>query len=257
MIFYWLSSGKLEGLLCCHVDDFAWGGSINYEKQIINVLKETFSESSQESETFKYIGLYIDQKNDVISLHQIPYINELKECDIDKSRKELQHAKLTDSKAQQLRGLDGQLNWSLAQTCPDMSYHTCEVSTSVKDAKIIDLKNASKAIRKLKSSEVTLKFHNLGDLEKSSIVCFSDAAFTNLKNGGSQGAFIIFLYGNNKYAPIAWTSRKLKRVVKSTLSAETLALVESLETCFMIKSLLVELIEKGQLSNHYSNFFLH
>ena len=51
--------------------------------------------SSQESETFKYIGLYIDQKYDVIKLHQIPYINELKGCVIEKSSKELQHAKLT------------------------------------------------------------------------------------------------------------------------------------------------------------------
>ena len=79
-------------------------------------------------------------------------------------------------------------------------------------------------------------------------MCFSDAAFANLKNGGSQGAFIIFLY-ENKYAPIAWTSRKLKQVVKSTLSAETLALEESLETCFMVKSLLVELISKDNYQN--------
>ena len=222
--FYWLSNRKLEGLLCCHVDDLVWEGSINFEKQIINVLKGTFAVSSQESETFKYLGLYIDQKNEVITLRQIPYINELKECDIEKSRKELQHAKVTNSEAQQLCGLAGQLNWSSAQTRPNMSYHVCEVSTSVKDTKIIDLKSANKAIRKFKSSEVTLKFHNLGGLEKSSIVCFGDAAFANLKNGGSPGAFIIFLYGNNKYAPIAWTSRKLKRVVKSTLSAETLPL---------------------------------
>ena len=79
-------------------------------------------------------------------------------------------------------------------------------------------------------------------------MCFSDAAFANLKNGGSQGAFIIFLY-ENKYAPIAWTSRKLKQVVKSTLSTETLALEESLEACFMIKSLLAELISKDNYQN--------
>ena len=79
-------------------------------------------------------------------------------------------------------------------------------------------------------------------------MCFSDAAFANLKNGGSQGAFIIFLY-ENKYAPIAWTSRKLKQVAKSTLPAETLALEESLETCFMVKSLLVELISKVNYQN--------
>ena len=108
--FYWLLNGKLEGVLCCHVDDFVWGGSINFEKQVINILKETFSVSSQEPEIFKYLGLYIDKKNDATTLHQIPYIDELKECDIEKSRKELQHAKLTDSEAQHLHALAGQLN---------------------------------------------------------------------------------------------------------------------------------------------------
>ena len=43
--------------------------------------------------------------------------------------------------------------------------------------------------------------------------------------------------------------RKLKQVVKSTLSAETIALEESLKTCFMIKSFLVELIGKDSYQN--------
>ena len=41
----------------------------------------------------------------------------------------------------------------------------------------------------------------------------------------------------------------MKRVVKCILSAETLALKKILETCFMIKSLLVELIGKGSYQN--------
>ena len=105
--------------------------------------------------------------------------------DIEKFYKELQHATLTDSGAQQLRVLAVQLNWRSTQLCPDMSYQACEVSTKVKYAKIIDTKNANKAIRKLKSSEVTPKFHNLDDLEKPYIECFRDAALANLKNGGS------------------------------------------------------------------------
>ena len=51
-IFYWRSNKKLEGVLRCLVDHVAWGGCINFEKQIINVLKENFPVSSQESETF-------------------------------------------------------------------------------------------------------------------------------------------------------------------------------------------------------------
>ena len=111
---------------------FCLGRLNQQEEQIINVLKETFSVNSQESETFEYLGLYIDQKNDVIKLHQIPYINKLKECIIEKSRKELQHAKPTDSNAQQLQGLAEQLNWSSVQTTTDMSYQAWEVSMPVK-----------------------------------------------------------------------------------------------------------------------------
>ena len=180
-------------------------------------IRSVFSVSSQESEAFKYLELYIDLKD-------------------------LQQVKLTDSEAQQLWGLAGQVNCSSTKTDPNMSYQTYEVNTSVKDAKIIDLKNPNKALHKLKSSDVTQR------VGKSSIVCFCDS-FVRLKNGESQGAFVIFLYRNNKYAPIAWTSRKLKWVVKSTLSAETLALEESLETCFMIKSPLFELICKASHQN--------
>ena len=52
-MFYWLSNGKLEELLCCHVDEFAWRGPINFEKQITNLLKEAFSVSPQEPGTYK------------------------------------------------------------------------------------------------------------------------------------------------------------------------------------------------------------
>ena len=42
----------------------------------------------------------------------------------------------------------------------------------------------------------------------------------------------------------------MKWVVKSTISAETLALKDSLESCFMIKSLLVEWIGKDSYQNN-------
>ena len=158
-------------------------------------------------------------------------------------------AHLTKTEAQQLRTLAGQLNWTSSQTCPHNSYQACEVSTSIKNATICDLKKASKYIRKLKSLEVVLKFPNLGNLENVRIMCFSDASFANLKSGSSQSGFIILLCGSGEYAPIEWKSNKLKRVVKSALSAETLALEEALESSFMIKSLLCELLSKEMKSD--------
>ena len=53
----------------------------------------------------------------------------------------------------------------------------------------------------------------------------------------------MFLQGRNgKYMLLAWQSRKLKRVVKSTLTAETLALQEVIEAAIMIKTMILEIL---------------
>ena len=54
---------------------------------------------------------------------------------------------------------------------------------------------------------------------------------------------IVFMEGSNgKYMPLTWQSRKLRRVVKSKLTAKTLALQEVIEVAFMIKCILLEIL---------------
>ena len=109
--------------------------------------------------------------------------------------------------------------------------------------------SANKNIRKLKSEKLTLKFPNLRNIEQCKILCFSDASFANLKGSSSQGGYVLFLYKDDKtFAPIAWKSRQIQRVVKSTLAAETLSMEEALEACFMIRSILLEIFQKDAAS---------
>ena len=86
-LFYWHKDDKLQRLICCHVDDFSWGGTKNFEESVINVLKKTFKTSQKEFENFKYLGLHIEQKQDCIYLDQHMHIDELKEVQICKERK--------------------------------------------------------------------------------------------------------------------------------------------------------------------------
>ena len=98
----------------------------------------------------------------------------------------------------------------------------------------------------MKTVEMKLHFPDIGGLAKASLVCYNvynDASLANLKDAGSQGGFIIFIIGSNKkYAPLKWQSRKIKRVAKSTLAAETMALLEGTECCFLIKSTLLGIL---------------
>ena len=65
-----------------------------------------------------------------------------------------------------------------------------------------------------------------------------------------QCGYIISLYRNdNKFSPIAWKSIETIRVVKSTLPTETLSLEQVLESCYMITSLIYELINKDMTQN--------
>ena len=59
---------------------------------------------------------------------------------------------------------------------------------------------------------------------------------------------VIFLKDSSGLrCPIFWQSRKLKRVVKSTLAAETLALVEGAEVSFYIASILKEVTKTKEM----------
>ena len=106
--------------MCCHADDFCWGGSDQLQSTIIGKNRETFSISREEITTFKCLGLNIKQTNDFISIYQNLYIDELSEVEINDERKLEKHAQLI-KEAQQLCGLAGQLNWVSSQ----MSWLMC------------------------------------------------------------------------------------------------------------------------------------
>ena len=73
-------------------------------------------------------------------------------------------------------------------------------------------------------------------LNKQTSKNVADITFNKLPNGGSQRGHIIFLIDfHNKCCPLIWNPSKVKRVVRSTLAAETLALNEGCETALHLE----------------------
>ena len=97
---------------------------------------------------------------------------------------------------------------------------------------------ANKVIRRIKSEQIDLKFHNLGSGQLSLLV-YTNASLGNLPDGGTQGGYIIFLANEKgKAIPICWNSR---RVVRSTLAGETLAMAEGIDVAIFMSALFTEL----------------
>ena len=153
---------------------------------------------------------------------------------------------LKTEEARQLREITGQLNWTSSQTRPDRSYAACEVNVSIKDATIIYLISANKQMQKLKSKKGFVTISSPCKFNQCSIICFSDATFANLKNASQEG-YILFIYLYILFIYIFYFNYLLpylgiqKRVVKSTLVPETLALQEALEACYVLRLILLEI----------------
>ena len=151
---------------------------------------------------------------------------------------------LNPSDKRRLKSVAGQLMWISSHTRPDIAYDVCDISTSVKGATNQEAFKINKVIRRLKADEVKIVYGDIGDIAKAEIVCYTDASFGNLKGGASQGAHIIFLKGQNgHYSPVSWKSKKLKRVVKSTMAAEGQAMTEGADESFAINGFIKELLQ--------------
>ena len=122
------------------------------------------------------------------------------------------------------------------------------MSTKVKDATVNDILECNKVIKILKSNnDVSVKHLHLGSgghCSEVEFIVFSDASFKNLFNGASQGGYIVFIKRKDSpnATPLLWKSKKLKRIVRSTLFAETYALLDAIDDCIFVRRLTAQLL---------------
>ena len=231
-VFYWTdSTGEVCGILACHVDDFIWGGTDKFENEVISKIRSVFKVGKESTETFQFCGIDLFSDGESTYMSQDKYAESLKTIQLNEVRLTEKDSDLTEEEMHSLRSKIGQLLWIAHQSRPDLLFDVISVATNVKRSKIKDILMVNKIIVKAKSLKMSMKFQKLGDCNKLSLTVFSDASLGNMSEGGSQGGFIILLTSEtNKCSPIWWNSKKIRRVVRSSLAAETLAMSEGIDT---------------------------
>lgn len=88
-----------------------------------------------------------------------------------------------------------------------------------------------------------MKFKNLGKDNILRLLVFIDSSLGNLSDGGTQGGHFIALVGENGlFSPITWQSKRIRRVARSTLAAETLAMADAIDNGIFLAALYTELM---------------
>ena len=247
-LFLWHDSCReLKGILACHVDDFSLCGDQWFQCNVVQKVKLRFKVGAHSAGTFKYLGLTVYQSNTGVSISQDSYIPNIEPVIVSKERSVHRNEELLAEEKYDLKSLGGQLLWAATQTRPDCSYEACIVSNIGKNPTIKSIHQANKAVSKLKSKRVEIKFPKLV-LKKLTVVCFADATHASLPDGGSQAGQLVFVQDPlGTVAPIHWQSKRLNRVTKSPLSSEIMAACEALDAGYLIASMLRELFALSDL----------
>lgn len=244
-VFMFRVDNELKGLFLCHVDDFLFSlGDPSFTSQIIEKLKGTYIISRQDdNEQFTYVGLQMKQVPEGIAISQPGFISKIEPEPVNSIREgndELLEGKMLTA----YRRLLGKINWIAHQSRPDLSFNAYSFSLLSKGTTVKDLKQLNKFASKIQAGPQHLMLSKLKE-DDLRIVCFSDASFANLppdKTSSGEGFLTFLADSSGKCALMNWKSKKISRVVHSTISAEGLSLVDSLGDACYIRNVIEEIL---------------
>ena len=244
------SQKQLVGLIGTHVDDLVCCGSGELYKQKIHELRESFPFGSWREvshEPTKFCGCEIVQHADhSVELNQERYAEGINEIPLTRERREQDQDPATESECSQLRAALGALAWRATQTAPWLCASVSYLQGCQKKAKVADLIDTNKLIRTQRQySQMTLKFTSR--LQNPVLVTFHDASWACRRDGSSQGGVLTLLADRcilegkpSAYSVLAWQSRKLPRVCRSSTSAEVQMGSHAIDTHEFVKQILME-----------------
>lgn len=227
---------KLAGVLGIHVDDGLCGGNQQFQ-DLLTKLESRYPFGAKKIGSFTFTGIEISQQPDYsIILSQSSYVRKIKPIPIEVNRRTQPDAAVTEAERALLRGLVGSLQYAAVNTRPDLSSRLSLHQSSINNAKIENLQEANKLLHEAKKHHdvtITIKPIPYKDFR---FMAFSDASFAMHKRPDSHAGLIIV--GTQKLitknmqcdiSPISWGSKKIQKVVTSTLSAETTSLASALD----------------------------
>ena len=141
-----------------------------------------------------------------------------------------------------LRGINGSLQWLVSNTRVDLAAKVSLSASETANPTIASLQKANKLIRQAQRDDsLPIHIHAI-PMDQLNFGVFSDAAWGVRPDGSSQGGFLIYATSHalhkGEEAPVGiidWKSWKLSRKCRSSLSAESQAMADSVDMLNFIR----------------------
>ena len=241
-IFLLYEGKELIGTCGVYVDDFIVAGKTNDPRwrKAKESLQKLYKWGKWETNSFTLCGVRYLQKSDYsVRMDQQDFTRKLFSADfnIPKNLHKMNGKnKLDAAGLKTLRGINGSLQWLVSNTRVDLAAKVSLSASATANPTIESLQKANKLIRQAQRDEsLPIHIHAI-PLEQLNFGVFSDAAWGVRPDGSSQGGFLIYATSHSLHegeeAPlgiIEWKSWKLTRKCRSSLSAESQAMADSVD----------------------------
>ena len=156
---------------------------------------------------------------------------------------------VTEEEQTELRGRLGELQW-LQNTRPDVCASCSIMRGSDNKAHVKEILQVNNLIRGAKQdADMEIVFRKI-ELDNLLIVSFCDAAWGVREDGSAQGGYITLAVDKVKanigqrvlFTALDYGSKKLKRVVKSSLAAEVQAFAQALDQQMVVRHMVSSLL---------------
>ena len=212
-------------------------------KSFISSVKSKLNESfllGKEVKCFRFLRLNLKTECNTISLDQNHYIDNISKINLTVFNDD--KYSLNENEKSILQTKIGQLQWVCNQTRSDISFDTSTLASSLNNATVSEIKFRNKLISKIKNNKITLKYKKL--VNNLELFAYTDLSFGNLKDGGSQGAYLVILLDESDNCNlITWQLKRLKRIPRSSLAAEIIALLDGIDAGVYIAQLFFEILK--------------
>ncbi len=247
----------VDGVLGLHVDDYIGGGEnvfsatdldgdyngqfLCFRDRLCGLARRFRFGNWSFGEKMQFCGAEVTQSLDfeTISISMDDYVKSVKPISIAKHRKTMSEDPCNENEKKQLRALIGAVAWPANQCLPQASASTSLLQASMASPCIKDINDANKFLRYLKEATrgFKLKVNRHGSMEDLRFGIYTDAAWAVRPDSTSQGGYLLFVANNEeieagyamKLSILDWGSKKLQRICRSSLSAESQAATSAID----------------------------
>lgn len=236
---------KLTFLLVAQVDNYIYAGDEREMTSFESFLQNRFRVGALDRASFDVMGCELTQSPDgSVTLRQSSRLADLDPSVLLPPVRQLHRSpkrSATEKELHSYRSALGQMLYIGRMSHPLMLSHASAMATKVSDLHTDHIRLLQSHMKSDKASAPSLLFNHPPNQGDFSLEAISDASMSSASEGGGRGACVVVRRSGDIIHPIFWSSRKLRRVARSSSTAELLAASDAVSRLIYLQALVAEI----------------